>query len=122
MRKLSEKRIADALEAFRETLPAFCETMLPGGHRSGYKWICGDLHDGEGTSCAVWLDSGGFYDSNPAADHVKGGPLDLWKAMFGVSSFTKVIEGMEAWVKDGTLPDGSRGVPTSGKIEVPDDE
>src|SRR6266481_2673527 len=117
MRNLSEKRIDEALGAFRETLLAFCETVLPGGRRSGNKWICGDLHDGEGGSCAVFLDSGGFNDTNPAADHVKGGPIGLWKAIFGVSSFVEVIKGMEAWVKDGSLPDGSKGRHRAGKIE-----
>jgi hypothetical protein len=114
----SKKRIAVALKGFRETLLAFCETVLPNGHRSDHKWICGDLQDGEGKSCAVFLDTGGFNDTNPAADHVKGGPVDLWKAIFGMSSFMTVIKGMEAWVKDGTLPDGSKGVQTEGRIEA----
>jgi hypothetical protein len=114
---LTKKRIAIALEAFRETVLAFCETMIPGGRRSGHKWICGDLHDGKGKSCAVFLDSGGFNDTNPAADHVKGGPMDLWSAIFGVSDKAEIIAGMEAWVKDGSLPDGRKGEPTAGRIE-----
>ena len=118
----SPNRMAIALEAFRETLLAFCETMLPNGHRSGNKWICGDLEDGVGDSCAVFLDSGGFNDMNPSADHVKGGSMELWSAMFGVTDKTEIIVGMEAWVKDGTLPDGSRGVPIAGKIEVSDEQ
>jgi hypothetical protein len=69
-RRISSKRFEEAIEAFQETLESFCEMMLPGGYRSGNKWICGDLHDGEGKSCAVFLDTGGFNDTNPAADHV----------------------------------------------------
>jgi hypothetical protein len=36
--KLTKKRIAITLEAFRATLLAFCETVIPSGHRSGNKW------------------------------------------------------------------------------------
>jgi hypothetical protein len=102
---VSSKRIADerfdaAISAFQDTLDSFCETVLPGGYRLGNKWICGDLQDGKGKSCAVFLDSGGFNDTNPSADHVKGSVLDLWTAIFGVTDIGEIIAGMEAWVED----------------------
>lgn len=90
--------------------------MLPGGYRSGNKWICGDLHDGKGKSCAVFLESGGFNDTNPSADYVKGSVIDLWKAILGVETISEVVEGMEAWVKDGSLPDGAQGVVRKNEV------
>jgi hypothetical protein len=100
------------LPNFAETLESFCEQMLPNGHRDGDKWICGSLQDDEGDSCAIWLNSGTFNDSNPTAEHVKGGPADLWRALFGEMSFPAALRGMERWMKDGTLPDGAQGRPT----------
>lgn len=108
-RKLDKDKI---LEDFAETLESFCGQMLPHGHREGNKWICGSLADEEGDSCAVWLDSGTFNDTNPTAEHVKGSPVDLWKALFGEMHFRDVLRGMEHWMKDGTLPDGGKGRPT----------
>lgn len=55
-RRISSKRFEEAIEAFQETLESFCEMMLPGGRRSGNKWICGDLHDGEGME--AWVQNG----------------------------------------------------------------
>lgn len=110
---LNKKLDADKiLPAFAETLESFCKQMLPHGHRDGNKWICGSLADDEGDSCAVWLDSGTFCDTNPTADHVKGSPVDLWKALFGPMHFREVLKGMERWMKDGTLLDGGKGQPT----------
>jgi hypothetical protein len=43
--RISEKRIAKALEAFTETLPAFCETTLSNGSRSGKEWQVPDLQN-----------------------------------------------------------------------------
>jgi hypothetical protein len=42
----------------------------------------------------------------------------LFGAIFGLTEFRDIIEGIEIWVKDGTLPDGSKGVPVAGKIEI----
>ena len=92
--------------------------MLPGRRIAGLECRitssrpCVTVGDEEGDSCAVWLDSGTFNDTNPPAEHVKGSPVDLWKALFGGMSFRDVLKGMERWMKDGTLPDGSKGRPT----------
>jgi len=113
VRGLSKKLDADKILAdFAETLESFCEQMLSNGHREGDKWICGSLQNEEGNSCAIWLDSGGFNDTNPTADYVKGSVVDLWKAFFGEMHFREVLQGMELWMKDGTLPDGGQGRPT----------
>jgi hypothetical protein len=117
--KPTKKRIAKALDAFEETIPSFCEAALPNGVLANNKWHIGDLSSGEaGTSCCVFLNGGGFCDQNPSADHVKGGKTELWAAIFGVTDLGEIIVGMEAWVKDGTLPDGSKGVMRAVKIET----
>jgi hypothetical protein len=57
-----------------------------------------------------------FYDHNPAAEPQSGGPVNLWTALFGVTDFVEIILGMEAWVKDGSLPDGSRGLAITAPV------
>jgi hypothetical protein len=37
-RRLSETRVDDAISAFQETLPSFCETVLSSGSRRGNEW------------------------------------------------------------------------------------
>jgi hypothetical protein len=123
-RRLSELRVAEAISDFQETLPSFCETMLSSGSRSGNEWQVPDLdnsprHDGKPGSCCVNLETGCFYDHNPAAEPQKGGPVHLWTALFGATDFLEIILGMEAWVKDGSLPDGFSGVVRTKKIETP---
>jgi hypothetical protein len=122
-RKPSKTRIAKALEAFTETLPAFCETTLSNGSRSGKEWQVPDLQNnprenGKPGSCSINLETGAFFDFNPTAVPQRGGPIDLFGAIFGLSDFGEIIVGIENWVKDGTLPDGSKGVPVAGKIEI----
>jgi hypothetical protein len=114
MHKKTKRRAWEEVVAdFTETLTDFCETCLSHGRRNGSEWQVPDLEnsapkDGKAGSCYVNLDSGVFYDHNPAAEPQKGGPVDLWKTLFGVEDFPEVMRGMEAWIKDGTLPDGTK--------------
>jgi hypothetical protein len=78
--------------------------------------------DGKPGSCCLNLETGCFYDHNPAAEPQSGGPVNLWTALFGVTDFVEIILGIEAWVKDGSLPDGASGVPRANKIETPSGE
>jgi hypothetical protein len=125
--RLSETRVEDAISDFCETLGDFCAAMLSNGSRNGNEWQVPDLdnsprHDGKPGSCCVNLETGCFYDHNPAAEPQKGGPVQLWTALFGVTDFVEIILGMERWVKDGSLPDGCSGVRITSKIEVAKDE
>jgi hypothetical protein len=117
--RLTKKRIAKVLDAFEETILSFCEAALPNGVLANNKWHIGDLSSGEaGRSCCVFLDDGGFCDQNVSADYVTGDKVKLWSAIFGVTDFGEIIVGIEAWVKDGTLPDGSKAVTRAVKIET----
>ena len=125
-RRLSEARVDEAISAFQETLPSFCETVLSSGSRSGNEWQVPDLdnspRDGKPGSCCVNLETGCFYDHNPEAEPQSGGPVNLWTALFGVTDFGEIILGMEAWVKDGLLPDGSKGAAAKKALEVSKEE
>jgi hypothetical protein len=114
MTDYTEETIAD----FCETLPSFCESVLSNGSRSGKEWILGDLQNSKGKSCNVNLETGCFFDHNPAAVPQKGGPLDLFGTIFGLAKTSEILKGMRKWCKDGTLPDGSKGVPQIIKIET----
>jgi hypothetical protein len=131
-RRLSEDRVDEAISDFQETLVDFCAAILSSGSRNGNEWVVPDLdnsprHDGKPGSCCVNLETGCFYDHNPAAEPQKGGPVQLWGTLFGLNyknktDFVEIIIGMEAWVKDGSLPDGSRGVAISGRVKLCDEE
>jgi hypothetical protein len=112
-RRLSETRVDEAISAFQETLPSFCETMLSSGSRNGDEWQVPDLENsprqnGRRGSCCINLETGCFYDHNPEAEPQSGGPVGLWTALFGVTDFVEIIVGMETWVEDGSLPDGQK--------------
>jgi hypothetical protein len=99
--------VGKIIEGFQETLPIFCETVLFNGHRNGDEWVVSNLENdrsaGEG-SCYVNLRTGCYYDFNPAVDNQKGGPLDLWKSLFGVEQTHEALIGMQKWIKTGVLP------------------
>ncbi len=59
-----------------------------------------------------------FYDFNPSAVPQKGGPLDLFGGIFGLTDRADIVAGIEAWVKDGTLPDGRKGSPRPGELKT----
>jgi hypothetical protein len=96
---VGETRVDEAISAFQETLLSFCETLLSNGSRNGSEWVVPDLdnsprHNGKPGSCCVNLETGRFYDHNPEAEPQKGGPVDLWTALFGVTDFVEIIS---AW-------------------------
>ena len=74
------------IEAFKETVPAFCEAVLSNGHRAGDEWVCAILANdpiSNKGSCRVHLSgerAGCFIDF---AEDIKGGPLQLWKGSLG---------------------------------------
>jgi hypothetical protein len=85
-RWLSETRIDNAISDFQETLGDFCAAMLSNGSRNGREWVVPDLdnsprHDAKPGSCCVNLETGCFYDHNPAAEPQNGGPVQLWTAL-----------------------------------------
>jgi hypothetical protein len=126
-RKLGEDRIDEAISGFQETLLDFCAALLSSGSRNGKEWVVPDLdnsprHDGRNGSCCVNLETGCFYDHNPTTKPHQGGPVDLWRAIFGVDDFVEVILGMEQWVKDGSLPGGGSAIRMIGKPKVTDPE
>jgi hypothetical protein len=95
------------IEAFKETVPAFCEAVLSNGHRAGDEWVCANLANdpiSNKGSCRVHLSgerAGCFIDF---AEDIKGGPLQLWKGIFGVAQDAEVFRGMREWVNRGQLP------------------
>jgi hypothetical protein len=116
VRKRFQRQI---LDDFKETLESFCQAVLPNGSRSGNKWICGDLAGGEGKSCCIFFDTGGFCDANPAAEYPKGNVFDLWMALYPqLTDKNKVYAAMEKWLEAGELPDGSKGTATRSKLET----
>lgn len=117
-RKPSGKRIAKALEAFSPTIESFVRTVLSNGSRAGNEWQIGDLENSPGKSCSINLESGCFFDFNPAAVPLKGGPLDLFGAIFGLTDQADIAAAIDAWVKDGTLPDGRKGSPRPGELKT----
>jgi hypothetical protein len=106
---IGNKSAGKIIEEFQETLPIFCETVLFNGHRNSDEWVVSNLDNdrsaGEG-SCYVNLRTGCYYDFNPAADNQKGGPLDLWKSLFGVDETHEALAGIQKWVATGALPNG----------------
>jgi hypothetical protein len=107
------------LDDFQETLESFCQAVLPNGRRSGNKWICGDLAGGEGKSCCIFFDTGGFCDANPASEYPKGNVFDLWMALFPqLTERKKVYAAMEKWLDTGELPDGSKGLAVRSKLAI----
>src|SRR5260221_12793626 len=115
-RKPSKRRIAKAIEAFIETLPSFCETALSNGKRSGSEWVVGDMQNSPGGSCSVNLETGKFLDRANTA--VRGdSPVTLVGTVCGLTDYNEIIAGMEVWVKDNTLPNGTQGVFT-GKLTL----
>jgi hypothetical protein len=117
-RKPSSKRIAKALEAFSPTIESFVRNVLSNGSRAGNEWLIGDLENSPGKSCSINLESGCFYDFNPSAVPQKGGPLDLFGAIFELTERADIVAGIETWVKDGTLPDGRKGSPRPGELKT----
>jgi len=95
------------IESFKETIPTFCETVLSNGHRVGDEWVCANLQNdpiSNKGSCNVRLTgekAGCFIDH---AEDAKGGPLELWKGIFGVSDNRDARQGMREWVENGRLP------------------
>src|SRR5260221_12664416 len=116
--KPSGKRIERALEAFSPTIESFVRAVLSNGSRAGNEWQIGDLENSSGKSCSINLESGCFYDFNPSAVPQKGGPLDLFGGIFGLTDRADIVAGIEAWVKDGTLPDGRKGSPRPGELKT----
>jgi hypothetical protein len=120
-----EEEAEHILDDFLETLPDFCASVLFNGAQRGDEWVCSDLQnspcEAEGLgSCNINLAKGVFHDHNPAADPEKGGMLDMWRAIFGVSK-GDAIKGIKQWNKDRTLPDGSKGVVSGKKVELSED-
>jgi hypothetical protein len=116
---IGNKSAGKIIEEFQETLPIFCETVLFNGHRNGDEWVVSNLDNdrssGEG-SCYVNLRSGCYYDFNPAVDNQKGGPLDLWKSLFGIEESSEALRGMERWVETGALPNGISADPRGSRL------
>jgi hypothetical protein len=96
------------IEAFKETVPAFCEAVLSNGHRAGDEWVCANLANdpiSNKGSCRVHLSgekAGLFIDRGD--EGVQGGPIQLWKGVFGVTEDAEAYRGIKKWVKQGALP------------------
>lgn len=95
---------------FVTTLGDWCGAALDSGGESadGGEWVVGDLENSPGKSLCIDLSSGKWQDfASEGRD--QGGPEQLWAAKFGVDpkDSEKVLSGMEAWLKDGVLPDGT---------------
>src|SRR5258707_3956073 len=116
--KPSGKRIERALEAFSPTIESFVRAVLSNGSRAGNEWQIGDLENSSGKSCSINLESGCFYDFNPSAVPQKGGPLDLFGTIFGLTELADIVDGIEAWVNDATLTDGRKGAPRPGELKT----
>jgi hypothetical protein len=117
--KLDTDRI---LDDFLDTLPDFCDSCIPNGSRRGDEWDCSDifnseLSEGDRGSCSVNLRTGKFKDQNPGADVQSGGPYTLFSAITGLKG-AKAYRAMEAWNKDRTLPDGTKGVASGKRVEL----
>jgi hypothetical protein len=92
------------LKDFLLTLSDFCATTLSRGVQRGDEWVVGDLDNSAGDSCYVNLRKGVWCDH---ATGEKGTAETLWTKLFGVEDHAAIIDGMEAWCRDGTLPDGT---------------
>jgi hypothetical protein len=116
---IENKSAGKIIEEFQETLPIFCKTVLFNGHRNADEWVVSNLENDRsdgGGSCYVNLRTGCYYDFNPAVDNQKGGPLDLWKSLFGVEETSEALRGMERWVETGVLPTGTSADPRASRL------
>jgi len=98
------------LERFVATLGDWCAVALSNGEESadGGEWVVGDLENSPGKSCCINLSSGKWQDF-ASEGRAKGGPWQLWATRFGIDpkDSETILSGMEAWLKDGLLPDGT---------------
>lgn len=98
------------VERFVTTLGDWCAAALDSGGESadGGEWVVGDLENSPGKSCWINLSSGKWQDW-ASGGRAKGGPWQLWAMRFGIDSKDSetILSGMEAWIKDGVLPDGT---------------
>jgi hypothetical protein len=108
--------VAKALDGFLPTLESFCSVVLSNGHRTGNEWVVSDLaNSGDGGSCHINLEKGIYHDFKTSES---GHALSLFGEIFGLTELVDVVAGIEAWIKDGTLPDGSKGVPVPGVLKT----
>jgi hypothetical protein len=121
----ASKKQRTILDDFQESLLDFCESQLPNGSRRGDEWDCADLEnyplrEGSKGSCSINLRKGVFNDKNPAANPASGGMLDMWCAMFNVGK-RDALAGMKKWCEDRSLPDGTTGRRSAGKLQLSED-
>jgi hypothetical protein len=105
-RPVTSARIKKAVRNFTSTLWDFCETVLDNGTEQNGEWVVGDLRNTPGDSCWIDLSTGKFIDY---ATGERGGAIRLWPTLFNGGErmdMADIIEEMEAWNRDGTLPDG----------------
>lgn len=112
-RSMTDKEQDRIVEEFKENILAFCEIVLSNGYRNGDIWHAANIdndpisRDGKGSLQVVLAGAkaGCFYDW--AEPDSKGGPVTLWKSVFGIADTGEAFAGMERWNRSGALPNGA---------------